>query len=108
MMRMLLEMWDYEVIEADGEDETMRLAENRHPALILVDTAIRFEDDMKMVSRLRRSRLATSVPIIVLSSYPQADYQKAAFENGATGHLIKPLDPDLLKNYMGTCLEKSH
>jgi CheY-like chemotaxis protein len=104
MMRVLLEMWGYEVLEAAGEDETTRIAESEHPDLILVDTATKFEEDIKIVSRLRRSHVPASVPIIVLSGYPQADYQKAAFENGATGHLVKPLDLDVLEDYLETCL----
>lgn len=104
MMHVLLEMWGYEVIEAAGEDETVRLAESEHPELILVDTHTQFEEDLKVVSCLRGSHLLTSIPIIVLSEYPQADYQKAAFEKGATGHLVKPLDLDLLESYLETCL----
>jgi CheY-like chemotaxis protein len=105
MMRVLLEMWGYEVVEAAGDDETVRVAESARPELILVDTATKFEEDLKVVSSLRRSHVPASVPIIVLSGYPQADYQKAAFENGATGHLVKPLDLDLLESYLETCLD---
>lgn len=108
MMRVLLEMWGFEVIEAAGDDESVRVAESAQPELILVDTATKFEEDISVVSRLRRSHVPPTVPIVVLSGYPQADYQKAAFENGATGHLVKPLDPDLLENYLETCLNKGH
>jgi DNA-binding response OmpR family regulator len=106
MMRVLLEMWGYEVIEAAGEVQTVRVAEAEHPELILVDTANQFEEDLKIVKSLRGSHVPASVPVIVLSGYPQADYQKAAFENGATGHLVKPLDLDLLEDYLETCLDE--
>lgn len=108
MMHVLLEMWGYEVIEAADENETVCLAESEHPELILVDTNTKFEDDLEVVGCLRRSHLPASVPIIVLSGYPQADYQKAVFEKGATGHLVKPLDLDLLEHYLETCLDEFH
>jgi response regulator RpfG family c-di-GMP phosphodiesterase len=108
MMRILLEMWGYEVIEADGEEETLRLAEELDPALVIVDTAVKFDEDVKVVSSIRHSRLAASVPVLVLSGYPQAEYQKAAFEHGATEHLVKPLDLDLLEGYLETCLDQVH
>src|ERR1044071_1367607 len=85
MMRVLLEMWGFEVVESAGANETVKIAESEHPQLILVDTATQFNEDLKIVSELRHSRIPASIPIIVLSGYPQADYQKAAFENGATG-----------------------
>jgi DNA-binding response OmpR family regulator len=108
MMRVLLEMWGYEVVEADGEDESLRLAESEQPQLVLVDTASKFEEDLEVVDTIRHSNLPSTVPIIVLSGHPQADYQKAAFEHGATGHMLKPLDLDLLENYLESCLEKVH
>jgi CheY-like chemotaxis protein len=108
MMRVLLEMWGYEVVEADGEDETLRLAESVRPELVLVDTAAKFEEDLKVVDTIRHSNLPTTTPIIVLSGHPQADYQRAVFEHGANGHLVKPLDLDLLEEYLESCLEKVH
>ena len=106
MMRVLLEMWGFQVIEADGETETISKAESERPELIVIDTSKQFEDEIKLVSQIRGSGAQTSVPIIVLSGYPQADYQKAAFEHGATGHLIKPLDLDMFEDYLDTCLEQ--
>lgn len=104
MMHVLLDLWGYEVIEACSNDDAVDLAESRHPQLVLVDTSCKFEEDMEVVTRLRHSHLPPSVPVIVMSTYPQAEYQKAAFEHGASGHLVKPLDLDLLENYLETCL----
>ena len=57
MMRVLLEMWGYEVVEAEGEEETMQTAESFMPNVILVDTTRSFDEDIKIVSRLRVSNL---------------------------------------------------
>lgn len=70
MMRVLLEMWGYEVIEANGESETVELAESSFPDAILVDTSRRSESDLQIVSSVRRSRVPRSVPVIVISGYP--------------------------------------
>src|SRR5215470_14260006 len=66
MMRVLLEMWGFEVVEAAGRDETVKIAETERPQLILVDTATQFDEDLKVVSSLRHSHVPASVPIIVL------------------------------------------
>jgi CheY-like chemotaxis protein len=101
MMRVLLEMWGYEVVEADGEEETITAAESFMPNAILVDTTRSFDDDLKIVSRLRVSNLLRLVPIIVLSGFTQAQNYRAAMDHGATNLLAKPLDLDLLES----CLE---
>jgi len=104
MMRVLLDLWGYDVIEACGDEDTVNKAEDSHPELVLIDSSCKFEEDMKVVTRLKHSHLPQSVPVIVMSAYPQAEYQKSAFEHGASGHMVKPLDLDLLENYIETCL----
>ena len=101
MMRVLLEMWGYEVVEADGEEGTVEAAEKFMPNAILVDTTRSFDEDLKIVSRLRVSSLLSRVPIFVLSGYTQAQNYRAAMDHGATNLLAKPLDLDLLES----CLE---
>jgi|SRR6478672_1107901 CheY-like chemotaxis protein len=101
MMRVLLEMWGYEVVEAEGEEETLQAAERFMPNAILVDTTRSFDDDLKIVSRLRVSSLLKLIPIIVLSGFTQKRYYTAAIDHGATSLLAKPLDLDLLES----CLE---
>ena len=60
MMRVLLEMWGYDVAEADGEEETVRMAESYLPNVILVDTSRLFDEDIKVVVELRVAKLAAA------------------------------------------------
>jgi DNA-binding response OmpR family regulator len=100
MLRVLLEMWQYRVVEAEGPDETLAIAAAEHPKMILLDTSVPYEDDLKILRLIRESRSTDNVPIIVLSGFPQVKYREAAFKNGATGLLVKPLDLDLLEGYL--------
>jgi response regulator RpfG family c-di-GMP phosphodiesterase len=104
MMRVLLEMWGYEVAEADGEEETVRMAESYLPNVILVDTSRLFDEDIKVVSKLRIAKLPRLLPILVLSGFTQTKYQKAAKDHGATSLLAKPLDLDRLESFLETAL----
>ena len=104
MMRVLLEMWGYEVVEADGEEETVEAAERFMPNAILVDTTRSFDEDLKIVSRLRVSTLLKMVPIFVLSGFTQAQNYRAAIDHGATNLLAKPLDLDLLESSLEAAL----
>jgi CheY-like chemotaxis protein len=104
MMAVLLGMWGYEVIEAAGEDETLERAEAERPQLILVDASRPFEEDLQVVSRLRQSSLPKDLPVIVMSGHTQETHHRLAFEHGATGVLVKPLDLELLEDYLETFL----
>jgi DNA-binding response OmpR family regulator len=103
MMRVLLEMWGYDVTEAEGELETVATAETFSPDVILLDTSRLFNEEMKIVSRLK---LWTHdrVPIIVLSGFTQPSYRMTAIDHGASGLLPKPIDFGLLESFLETAL----
>lgn len=103
MMRVLLEMWGYEVAEAEGEIETVAAAEVFMPNLILVDTSRMFDEEMKIVSRLKTST-DDRVPILVLSGFTQAGYRQSAIDHGAAEMLSKPIDFELLEGFLETGL----
>jgi len=104
MMRVLLEMWGYEVSEAVGLDETITAARDNHADLILMDTSREFENDLEMISTLSHSKELGWAQVIVMSGYSQRRYQRAALECGASGFLTKPLDLDLFESYVRTAL----
>jgi DNA-binding response OmpR family regulator len=93
-------MWNYRVVEAEGPTDTLTKAESETPSLILLDTSLPYEEDLEILRRIRGSSDAGKVPVIVLSGFPQTAYRQAAFENGAAGLLVKPLDLDLLEDYL--------
>lgn len=100
MMKVLLEMWGYEVAEANGISETVEQAETFAPDFVLVDTSRLFDQDIEVVSSLRGSKLGQSVPVFVMSGFSQSAYLKSALEHGATGLLVKPLDLDMLEKHL--------
>ena len=104
MMRVLLELWGYEVSEAIGLDETLETAKKEHPRMILLDTSREFENDLEMISALSHSKDLGSAPVVVMSGYSQRRYKKAALECGAAGVLLKPLDLDTFEKYLEAAL----
>jgi len=104
MMKVLLEMWGYEVAEAIGISDTVERAESFAPDFVLVDTSRLFDQDIEVVSSLRGSKLRASVPVFVMSGFPQAAYLRSAMEHGATGLLVKPLDLEVLEGHLESAL----
>jgi CheY-like chemotaxis protein len=107
MMKVLLEMWGYEVAEAIGISETVQRAETFAPDFVLVDTSRLFDQDIEVVSSLRGSKLRASVPVFVMSGFSQATYLQSAIEHGATGLLVKPLDLEKLEAHLESALPAS-
>jgi DNA-binding response OmpR family regulator len=95
MMKILLEMEGYLVIEAADGLSAVELAVTKRPALIMMDLNLPLMDGLAATGRIREQ--LPEVPIVVLSGHTSEDYRSAAFKVGCTDYLIKPLDFKLLE-----------
>lgn len=95
MMRILLEMDGYRVIEAADGLSAVELAVTARPALIMMDLNLPLMDGLAATGRIREQ--LPDVPIVVLSGHAGDDYRSAAFKVGCTDYLLKPLDFKLLE-----------
>lgn len=102
MLRVILEIWDYDVIEAETPDASIVLGTSRHPSLILLDTTIHFTDVLEDIRLLKQDDGLPDVPSVLISGFSQNIYREAALRNGASGFLVKPIDFDLLHEYIET------
>jgi len=92
MMRRLLEMVGYQVIEARNGQEAVRLAEAEHPALILMDLSLPVIDGLAATRLIRKIPEAKRTPIIAVSAHDTADFQQEALAAGCDGYVTKPID----------------
>lgn len=78
-------------VEAAPDCATARQIMMVRPAnIILLDTAMPSEDDMKLCDELRKH---TGPPVIVLSSAGDDRHRIAGLESGADDYLVKPFNP---------------
>lgn len=98
MMRILLEMDGYRVIEAADGLRAIELAINERPALIMMDLSLPLVDGLAATGRIREH--LPDVPIVALSGYVTDDYRSAALAVGCTDYLVKPLDFKLLNTIL--------
>ena len=78
----------YEVRVARDGDETLRLAEQFAPDLIVLDVMMPRIDGWEMLGRLRSNRATSHVPVIVCTIMAQ---EELALSLGAAGFLKKPV-----------------
>jgi len=98
MLRRLLEMEGYRVVEARNGEEAVKVAQNEKPALILMDLSLPVIDGLAATKRIRRIPELKDVPIIAVSAHESADFQEKALAAGCNSYITKPIDFGELEN----------
>jgi CheY-like chemotaxis protein len=97
MMRRLLEMSGYHVLEAINGEEAVELAMREHPALILMDLSLPLLDGLAATRRIRQETDLRDIPIVAVSAHDTADFHAEALAAGCNDYVTKPIDFDQLE-----------
>ena len=92
MMRRLLEMTGYRVVEALNGEEAVRLAERENPQLILMDLSLPVMDGLAATRLIRKLPQMASTPIIAVSAHDTSDFRSEAIKAGCNSYVSKPID----------------
>lgn len=92
MMRRLLEMSGYNVVEATNGEEAVRLAEAESPGLILMDLSLPIIDGLAATRLIRKLPNAVDTPIIAVSAHDTSDFLSEALQAGCNSYITKPID----------------
>ena len=91
LVRDVLTFKGYEIIEAETGEEGVRLAQERHPSLILMDIRLPGIDGIEALRRLRVEQATRGIPIMAMTaSVMTADRQKIT-DAGFDAFQSKPL-----------------
>lgn len=92
MMRRLLEMAGYGVVEATNGEEAVRLAQSERPDLILMDLSLPVIDGLAATRAIRKLDGLSKTPIIAVSAHDTSDFQAEALSAGCDSYITKPID----------------
>ncbi|HEX8139688.1 MAG TPA: response regulator [Pyrinomonadaceae bacterium] len=107
MMRRLLEMSGYHVLEAVNGEEAVEIARRERPHLILMDLSLPLLDGLAATRRIRQEASLRDVPIVAVSAHDTADFHADALAAGCNDYVTKPIDFDQLEALLGKLLPKS-
>jgi len=96
---------DSEITEAGGADEAVDVLKADPPDIALVDVRMPGRDGLELLREIRSSW--PQVPVIMLSSYDNGEYVKAALAEGAAGYLLKDTTPEDLAQAIVVALSGS-
>lgn len=91
MMKILLEIYGYDVLEAQDGVEAVENVRQYHPDLVLMDLAMPVMDGLMAAKAIRNDSEFDDVPILAVTGYGK-DYAQKAIESGCDEVLQKPLN----------------
>ena len=96
MMRRLLEMAGYRVLEASDGEQAVKMALESRPALILMDLSLPKLDGLSATRQIRQQKGLKKTPILAVSAHDSPESRLEALEAGCNEYVTKPIDFDQL------------
>lgn len=93
MLRVALEMADYECLEASNAQEAHGLIVDQRPDLVLLDWMMPGTSGLELARRLKQDEITAQVPIILLTAKGEEDNKVQGLEVGADDYITKPFSP---------------
>ena len=106
MMRRLLEMSGYRVVEAINGVEAVKLASEEKPRIILMDLSLPLIDGLTATRRIRSLPGLSQVPIVAVSAHDTADFHSEALAAGCNAYVTKPIDYPELEEVVNRLLQR--
>jgi CheY-like chemotaxis protein len=108
MMKRLLEMSGYHVVEAVNGREAVDLAGSVKPQIILMDLSLPFIDGLAATRQIRNLPGLSKVPIIAVSAHDTADFHSEALAAGCNAYVTKPINYPELEDAVNRLLAKAN
>jgi len=92
MMRRLLEMSGFRVVEATNGREAVEVASQVQPQIILMDLSLPIIDGLAATRQIRNQPELNQVPIVAVSAHDTADFHSEALDAGCDAYVTKPIN----------------
>ena len=106
MVREALEVDSFQVVEAKDGADALAAVETIHADMVITDVNMPEMDGLRLVRALRELRQYRFTPILVLTTESGADIKRRGREAGASGWLVKPFDPEQLRQTVQQVLRR--
>ena len=106
MMRRLLEMAGYRVVEASDGEQAVKLAVQKRPALILMDLSLPKLDGLAATRQIRQLKDFGETPIVAISAHDSPESRTEALAAGCNEYVTKPIDFDQFRELLKRFLPK--
>lgn len=92
LVRALLKIGDYRVLEAYDAEKGIAVAREHKPDLILMDIQLPVIDGLHATKIIKKDEAIKTIPILALTALAMPGDDKKAMEAGCSGYISKPID----------------
>ena len=92
LVKSLLEIGDYHVLEAMEAQTGIQLAREHRPDLILMDIQLPGMDGLTATRIIKGDNALKDIPVVAITSYAMEGDESKTREAGCTGYIAKPID----------------
>ena len=91
LVRDVLTVKGYRLLEAETGEDGVRLAQEHHPALILMDIQLPGINGIEALRRLRAETATSAIPVIAVTASAMTHNRQAIMAAGFDGYQSKPI-----------------
>ena len=107
MLSRRLQSWGYEVLTAADGEECLQMAGDQQPDLILLDILLPKMRGREVCAQLKSNSQTCHIPVVFLTALGMPEQIEAGFNLGAEGYVIKPFNPQEVRERISECLSSS-
>jgi two-component system cell cycle response regulator DivK len=104
LVRRVLEIEGYEVIQAETGQEGIDKAVNNSPDIIITDINLPDIDGYEITNRLKQDQTTAHIPIVAMTANVMQKDRKNVIDAGCDGFISKPIDidelPEQIESYL--------
>jgi CheY-like chemotaxis protein len=104
LVRSMLLLAHYEIIEAKNAEVGIDLARKHLPNLILMDIQLPGIDGLDATKIIKKDQDLAHIPVVALTSYAMQGDEEKAISAGCSGYIAKPIDTrnflDIISQYL--------
>jgi CheY-like chemotaxis protein len=106
LLRELLEVRGYTVVEACDGEEALRMIEQTQPDLLLLDIGMPVLDGFAVVRKIRENPRLASLPVVAVTAYAMQGDRERILNSNFDGYLSKPVNSRSLAEELDRLLIK--
>ncbi len=107
LVRDTLQVKGYQTVEAETGEEGLRVAHERHPALVLMDIQLPGISGIEALHRLRADPVTRAIPVLAITASVMAQDRERIMAAGFDGFQGKPISVKELLETVRQILDKS-
>lgn len=106
LLRELLEVRGYTVVEACDGQEALRMVEQTQPDLLLLDIGMPVLDGFAVASKIRENPRLAQLPVVAVTAYAMQGDREKILHAKFDGYLSKPVNSRSLAEVLDRLLNK--